>query len=392
LTSPGLKPEYDQNLLVIREIINPTDIDCERIFKPRLSIQNNGLNDIYSYTVSIFLNDTEYSVPYTGDTIQSGQVRTIDVSTEIGHIEISDGQSYFKAGIRNPNGIDTVDLAEYDMEKYFLIATDEEIAPFLETFEGSEFYYPELWSVYNPDNDRTWVIEDVPINLADNKAPVIRMYDYERFAAADWLVSPVLNLTEYSEANITFNYSYALGNDSEDMLDLKVSTDCGKTWPYTIFSASGDQLVTGSADGPWMPTGSADWKKGYADLGQFAGNEQIRLAFVTTNLNGNNLYLDNIEMYITGWTQDISLARNDMLIHPNPSDGSKFYVTLRTSERQDVEMQIMDMNGKMVFGQEYTNVLNQTYEVDLVRERSGIYVLKAIGDTYNQSRKLILIR
>jgi len=390
LSSPGLKPEEDQNLLVIREIISPVNIECERIFEPIVSVQNNGLNDIYSYTVSIFLDATEYNISYAGDTIQSGQVRVLGISDQIGPIELSDGQYYFKAGIRNPNGIDTVDLTDYDLEKYFLIATNEEIAPFLETFEGSDIY-PGLWSIYNPDNDKTWVIEDVPINLAENKAAVIRMYDYERFAAADWLVSPVLDLTEYSEANITFNYSYALGNETEDILDLKVSTDCGKTWPYTIFSASGDQLVTGSTDGPWMPTGSAEWKKGYADLGQFAGTEQIRIAFVTTNLNGNNLYLDNIEMYITGWTQDISLARNDMLIHPNPSDGSKFYITLRTGERQDVEMQIVDMNGKMVFAKEYTNVLNQTYEIDLVRERSGIYVVKAIKKvvTYVKKRPFI---
>ena len=55
-------------------------------------------------------------------------------------------------------------------------------------------------------------------------------------------------------------------------------------------------------------------------------------------------------------------------------------------------MQIVDMNGKMVFAQEFTNVLNQTYEIDLVRERSGIYVLKAIGNTFNRSKKLFLSR
>jgi hypothetical protein len=391
LSSPGLKPDEDQNLLVIREIISPSDINCETVFQPVVTVQNNGLNDIYSFVVSLLLDETEYNVSFSGDTIQSGNVRTLDLTSHIGSVELSEAQYYFKTGIRDPNGIDTVDLTEYDLEKYFLVNSAEEFAPFRETYETLEFDMT-LWSVYNPDNDITWVIEDVPVNLADNRAPSMRMYEYERFAAADWLISPVLNLSGNSEANITFDFSYALGNGSEDILDLRVSTDCGKTWPYTIFSASGDQLVTGTTSGSWLPTGSADWKKGYAELGQFAGSEQVRLAFVTTNLNGNNLFLDNVEMYITGWTQDISLSQNDMLVHPNPSDGSAFYLTVRTDERQDVLMKIVDMNGKIVYAKELNNVLNQTYEIDLVRERSGIYVIKAIGNTFNQSKRLILFK
>ena len=46
----------------------------------------------------------------------------------------------------------------------------------------------------------------------------------------------------------------------------------------------------------------------------------------------------------------------------------------------------------MVFNKDFDNVLNQTFEIDLVRERSGIYILKAMGSTFNQSKKLFLNR
>jgi hypothetical protein len=249
-----------------------------------------------------------------------------------------------------------------------------------------------LWSIYNPDNDITWELEDVPVNLEENRAAVMRMYDYLKIAETDWLVSPVLDLKSTQEANITFDFSYARGSVTDDILELRVSTDCGATWPYTIFSASGEQLETGSTDGPWLPEGSAEWKKGYADLQQFAGLEQVRMAFITTNLNGNNLFLDNIEMFITGFTQDISLEENSILAHPNPSEGSSFYVTVKTDQRQDVVMQVVDMTGKIVYMQELDNVLNQTFEIDLVRERSGIYILKAVGNTYNETTRVFLNR
>ena len=97
-------------------------------------------------------------------------------------------------------------------------------------------------------------------------------------------------------------------------------------------------------------------------------------------------------MFITGFTQDISLEENSILIHPNPSDGSTFNVTVKTDQRQDMIMQIVDMTGKIVYVQELDNVLNQTFEIDLVQMRSGIYILKAVGSTYNETTRVFLNR
>jgi hypothetical protein len=392
LTSPGLiPPQIEYNFLVVREIISPANIGCDNSFQPLIAVQNNGLNDVVSFKLSLTLDASTYDVAFSGDTLNPGDVRILDLLPNIGSIDLPDGQYYLNAGIRDTNGIDTLDLSEYDIEKYFLVDSREDIAPSIEKFETTDLDMT-LWSVYNPDNDLTWSIEEVPHDMGINMAPGVKMYEYYNIAASDWLVSPVINLSEHIDANITFYFSYALGNGAEDVLDLRVSTDCGETWPYTIFSASGEQLVTGIANGPWVPAGPDDWERGYADLEQFAGNELVRIAFITTNLNGNNLYLDNIELYVTGFTQDVTLNENSILIHPNPVDGSNFYVTVKTDERQDVNMQLVDMNGRKVFDKEFTNVLNQTFELDLSSQSAGIYILKAIGQTYNQTTKLILNR
>jgi hypothetical protein len=392
LTSPGLIPPQNQfNLLVIREILNPTDIGCVNSFEPVLSVQNNGLNDVLSFTVILTLDTSPFEIAYIGDTIAPGEVRLIDPTPQIGDIVLQNGQYYLNAGIRNVNDVDSVELSEYDIEKIFLVNSYQDIAPSIEKFEVTDFDMT-LWSVYNPDNDVTWQIEDLPIDQNVNRAPGVKMYEYFKIAATDWLVSPVIDLSENIDANITFNFSYADGNGTEDILDLRVSTDCGATWPFTIFSASGNQLITGEASGPWVPTGSEDWKKGYADLQQFIGEEQVRLAFITTNLNGNNLYLDNIEMFVTGFTQDISLNENAILLHPNPTENGNFYVSVKTDERQDVIMQVIDMNGKIILDKDLLNVLNQTFEFSLTGVRSGVYILKATGKTYHQTTRLIINR
>ena len=390
LSSPGLNPPTgDLNILIVRDIVRPTKISCENTFEPVLSVQNNGTNDILSYTVNLSLDGTEYAVEMQGDTITPGTVKLIDLSDQIGPLTLENGQYLLTAGISEPNGIDTVDLSEFDLERYFLADSKEDFAPSIAKFESTDFDMT-LWSVYNPDNGITWEIEDVPVDLEDNRSPAIRLYDYLKIAESDWLISPVLDLRSATDANVTFDFSYALGATTEDILELRVSADCGETWPYTLFSASGSQLVTGSTEGAWLPTGSGDWKKGYADLAQFAGSENIRIAFITTNLNGNNLFLDNIEMFVTGFTQDLTLKENSIVTHPNPSEGSSFYVTFKTDERQDVVLQIIDMNGKMVYNQDLKNVLNQTFEIDLIQQSGGIYLLKAIGNTYNQTTRFFL--
>jgi hypothetical protein len=386
-----LPPQDENNFLVIRDILNPSDISCDDSFQPLISVQNYGINDVNSFTLSLTLDATNYEVTFSDDTVHPGGVRILDLLPYLGTIDLPNGQYYMKVGIRNPNDIDTVDLSEYDIEKYFLSSSKMDIAPSIEKFESADFN-STLWSVYNPDNDITWQIETAPSNLSANRASGIKMYNYYRVGEMDWLVSPVLDLSDNIDANITFDFSYALGHDAEDILDLKVSTDCGQTWPFTIFSASGNQLITGSTNGPWVPDSPADWKKGFADLEQFAGHEQVRLAFVATNLNGNNLYLDNIEMFVTGFTQDISLDENTILIHPNPTKGNQFYVTVKTAERQDVDIQIINVNGKIVYDQKLKNVLNQTYEIDLVGQSTGIYIVKVTGSTYHQTSMLILTR
>jgi hypothetical protein len=55
-------------------------------------------------------------------------------------------------------------------------------------------------------------------------------------------------------------------------------------------------------------------------------------------------------------------------------------------------MQIVDMTGKIIYNRELENVLNQTYEIDLVREESGIYLLKVVGSTYNETTRVFLNR
>jgi len=392
LTSKGILPPDDYDIAMeIRDIISPANINCEAELFPAIVVQNIGNTEISSFDILLTLEQNEYIINYTDYIIPPGNSSLLELSDEIGTWLLDPGQYYFKVGIRNPNGVDSINLENFDKEKYFLSDGTQDVAPSIERFTDLDFSN-SLWSVYNPDNDLTWTLENTPVDNQNNIAASINMYNYDSLGAEDWLISPVLDMSMAPDANITFNYSYSLGDSNGDILALRVSTDCGESFPYIAFSAQGSEIETGSANGEWKPFMSSEWKKGYVDLGNFAGMQDVRIAFVTTNLNGNNLFLDDLETYVTGFTKDISLSDNSLLVHPNPSTGSQFYVSVQTEERQQVTFQVIDMNGKTVYSKYFDNVLNQTFEFDLAGHSRGIYIIRATGDTFNQVERFYLDR
>ena len=88
--------------------------------------------------VQYHASDPDLQLPFS-DAVRVGDM--LYLSGQIGMIELDDGQYYLKAGIDNPNGVDTVDLSEFDIEKYFLANSQEDIAPFRSEFESTDFIW-----------------------------------------------------------------------------------------------------------------------------------------------------------------------------------------------------------------------------------------------------------
>jgi hypothetical protein len=59
-----------------------------------------------------------------------------------------------------------------------------------------------------------------------------------------------------------------------------------------------------------VPTGASDWSRHFINLSEYVGHEDVRIAFVARNGNGNNLYIDNIEFF---FVQTNHLSTNQMI-------------------------------------------------------------------------------
>ncbi|MCT4622725.1 MAG: hypothetical protein N4A46_03810, partial [Schleiferiaceae bacterium] len=180
--------------------------------------------------------------------------------------------------------------------------------PFLEDFEGD--YAFEKWSVNNPDGDKTWTLKTANAGSPGGGVAKMRFYNVSGIGNQDELISPAINLATVSSATMTFDYAYKYYNSSRiDTLEVYISTDCGATW--TLLSSYNDDgtgnFATGAGNGSqttdFMPAMASDWcgttpTCKSISLDSYVGSTGALIKFVGINGNGNNLYLDNIN--ITG--------------------------------------------------------------------------------------------
>ena len=168
--------------------------------------------------------------------------------------------------------------------------------------------------------------------------------------------------------------------------------DCGVTYSHTLLNIAGDSLANGRiSTTAWNPTEDNDWSKHHLKLSDFAGESSVRIAFVVTNDNGNNLYLDNIEFYLSD-DPDPDVTDKYFVAYPNPVVDGKITVTMTLPERQPAVIELIDAMGKVNLRQEIPYALNQSLPIDLQSAYPGVYFLRFTTPTRTIIRKIIVIR
>ena len=137
------------------------------------------------------------------------------------------------------------------------------------------------------------------------------------------LVTPNIDLTRATSAQLNFAYAFAPNSASfADRMQLRVSTDCGKTW-VTRRNYGGMTLQTGPVQNntEFVPANPSEWRQETFDLGIYtAGNNTIMLMWEFETRGGNNFYLDDINMSVVLGTD--RFGSNALFeVYPNPTHG-----------------------------------------------------------------------
>ncbi|MBN8579002.1 MAG: choice-of-anchor J domain-containing protein [Cytophagales bacterium] len=343
----------------------PGPVTCVPQPAPVVRIKNLGSSLINSVKVQPVLNNVSLSVQnFTGLNLGAGEEQTLTLTA----LPFSVGANTLTLTLSEPNGLFDTNADNNTLTINRIINTSKQTVPLRENFDTA---FEQEWSIVSQGNADSWT------RFATNK---INSLAYQAFSNPNrgeetWLTSPVLNLSNTTKASVFFDVSYATQSNGNERLRVLASTDCGQTYPLVLYDQAGASLSTKETANNWIPATNEDWHRESINLNSLAGQTQTRLAFVATADNGNNLYIDNIEFFVSDNMFPINIS-NQFAVY---GSGSQVFVTFNLTEKSDLQLRIYNTLGQVVLQNQLTDVLNQTYEVTL-QQGTGIYIVHLQGD------------
>ena len=364
--------------VTLKQVIAPAPVTCLNQSSPKLHIKNAGTLISFLKVVAI-INGQTSTQSFTGLSMAGNT----EMDLELTSIALTDGENEISFELTEPDGNPDFNPADNLKQVKTIVDKANDQIPLRQNFEGS---FEDQWTIINPSGGMNWEKIDVDPNTA------LYFDAFSNTLSGDeaWFVSPVLDFSDVEEASLSYDLSYAYRTGTSDLLYILASTDCGNMYNDTIFSASGFALSDGrNSSTSWKPAGQSDWTTKSQDLSSLAGNPNVRIAFVFKNNNGNNIYLDNIEFFVS--SSPIKFSEN-FAVYPNPAENGNANITFNLPEKGTVNIDVIDSMGKVLISETLPNILNQTFGFSLTSQATGVYVVRVITGDKVFFKKLIVVR
>lgn len=223
------------------------------------------------------------------------------------------------------------------------------------------------WETISVLGDQVWDIQPY-----GNPGNCGRMsgYDGQPYDNEDWLISPAMNLDNYSEESFTFDNAT---NYDGPVMELYISGDYDgdpttATWEMLDFNVSG---------------GSWDYVSSEIDLSNYTGTAHLGFKFTSTTDGSATWEVDNL--LVTGVMSNSVNEQyfTELNIFPNPGYG--------LFQIENINNQILNISVYNVLGQFVKSVesSNSKIQLDLTEEENGIYLVQIISDSYSKTISVV---
>lgn len=370
LSSLGLiAPPGGLQDVALRQIISPTPVSCATDNVLKLRFQNLGSDPLNFIHVSYQVDN--------GAVNNAQQILNSISSLAYGEISIplnlSEGTHTLNVTLSLPNGAEDSDVSDNTLLKSFVIDNRTDQMPTRERFEG---LFNENWIAINPEDGDNW-------NLTStfyNQSIVFEAQDPDNQTTA-WLVSPNLDFTGLSDANLRYDWAHRSNVNNEVAGEVLYSLDCGLSY------LSLQSFIFQGTNNTNSVIKEGDWDSQVINLGSLANEPSVRLAFTARAYLDDPVYLDNIELYAGQASPKIPLS-DLVAIYPGADGGLN--LTFNVKDRQTVVFSIYDITGKVLVKNVAVNTLNQTYSYPLHDINTGIYIVQIKADAQYYSKKVFI--
>lgn len=374
------------------QAIQGTYLTCDTPYLATFNFTNNGSQTLTSAVIAITLDGVSHgTVNWTGS-LAPGAVATVNVPA----LDASAGYAHtIKAIVSQPNGTTDYNLGNDTASSNFGVALAAQNLPLVQGFETTP---NPGWIVQNLSAGAyTWA--RATVGDSSSHSYFMDFYDAS-YGAINNLYTPTLDFTGVTTPQLTFShanaqYDFGAGNGglSQDSLYVLVSTDCGVTWA-TVYANGGNNLATVASDqNPYNSPAQADWVNDVVDLSSVANVAGVIIQFSAVSGNGNDLYLDNINILNPAAVGIKSVSSiNSLSVFPNPT-ADLLNVRLELTQAADVSFNVTNALGQVVMNgpAETENAGNNALTINTAKLPGGVYFLSLINGTEKTSKMFAVI-
>lgn len=360
-------------------MVSPGPVFCDSKTQPVVEVQNLGTEVVTTLDVMTEVNGVvNASESFTNLDMTPGTLLTLTLAK----LNLTQANNNFEITVTNPDAAADDSPSDNAISLTRIFNTSRDIIPTRQNFDENV----SNWTIYSDADHEKW--EGTSTNTYKNGL-VYEAFDNPNVGNESWFVSPVLDMSRASEGSLFFATSYGRRQPRNEALRVMVSEDCGLTYDEMIFEKSGADLSNKDFESEWTPGSETDWRTEYVSINDYAGKDNVRFAFVVTNDNGNNVYLDNVEFFMED-NPEPPKTQELFSVYNSETNPYEFLITFNLPEKQDARLVVYNSVGQMLIDSELPATLNQTYTVNLYGQSAGIYVARLLTPSLTSSSKLFV--
>ena len=256
--------------------------------------------------------------------------------------------------------------------------------PYSEGFEISDFQFEDTWETISNDPS-AWGLSNS--SFSGSKSAMLRNFNLSPGIISE-LSSRTLNLTSSASASLNFRYSYARkSSTASETVQVLISRDCGETW--VIVRGLNPTVATTNSE--FFPSNGGDWSNQTISIGSFYYTSNFRFKILVKNGDGNNFFIDDINI-----NQVVGIDEKDLIsnveLFPNPTTSSTT-ASIELTQESEVSVSLLNTLGQTVKNVVSNKTLSQginklTFERDNLK--AGIYFVSIEINGIRRLEKLII--
>ena len=227
--------------------------------------------------------------------------------------------------------------------------------PFYEGFENySSLSNLANWEIVNANNNNAFVLDNT-VGHTGSKSVKLSNFGQTGPNVDELIASPVdlSGVTSGTGVTLSFRYAYRKKALTDfEYLKVLVTDDCGDSWVIRK-TIGGNTLSNIAVASSWSPANSSDWTTVHmVNITSAYWIENFRYKFKFEGETGNNIFLDDINIYAGAASNEIVLGVSEqneignVALFPNPSEG-ELNLRFSATTAAQANIQIMDVYGKV---------------------------------------------